>query len=345
MTPFRVAISGDFLKPDGTPAIPDFDFQRLARTANVETGHVGRGPELAAEELAGYDALILMMPRFTRASVPGNGRLAVIARGGVGYDTVDVDACTDNDIALVITPDAVRRPVAVSILTLLLALAGHLKHRDWSARHDWGARADRHGVGLVGRVFGQVGIGNIGAEAIRLLKPLDMRMIAHDPFVDAETARALGVELVGQDALFREADFISISCPLTPETRHLVNASRLALMKPTAFLINTARGPVVDQRALTEALREGRIAGAGLDVFEREPPDPDDPLLALDNVVLAPHALCWTDQLFATMAADDIDAVLAVMRGEAPANVVNRQVLSRPGFRDKLARYRDRAAD
>jgi D-3-phosphoglycerate dehydrogenase len=146
-------------------------------------------------------------------------------------------------------------------------------------------RGEHMGVGLVGRTFGSIGIGNIGAELFRLLAPFDMQAIAHDPFVDAAQARALGVELVGLDDLFRRADVLSVSCPLTPETRHLVNAERLALMKPSAYFINTARGPIVDQKALTRVLVEGGIAGAGLDVLEQEPPDPDDPLLALDNVI------------------------------------------------------------
>jgi D-isomer specific 2-hydroxyacid dehydrogenase, NAD binding domain len=111
--------------------------------------------------------------------------------------------------------------------------------------------------------------------------------------------------------VFRRSDFVSVSCPLTPETRHLVNADRLALMKPTAYLINTARGPIVDQRALTKALEESRIAGAGLDVLEKEPPDADDPILKLDNVIFAPHALCWTDQCFAGNGAADVSSRLS----------------------------------
>ena len=140
------------------------------------------------------------------------------------------------------------------------------------------------GVGLVGRTLGSLGIGNIGAEVFRLAKPFDMSFIAHDPYADPKVAGELGIELVGLEELFREADLLSVSCPLDDETRHIVNAERLALMKPTAYLINTARGPIVDQKALTEALQEGRIAGAGLDVFEQEPIRPDDPILKLDNV-------------------------------------------------------------
>ena len=130
----------------------------------------------------------------------------------------------------------------------------------------------------------------------RLAAPLGMKFIAHDPFADLSLATELGVDLVDLDKVFAQSDVISINCPLTPDTHHLVNTSRLSQMKPTAYLINTARGPIVDQVALTQALRNGSIAGAGLDVFEVEPPAADDPILTLDNVILTPHALCWVDE-------------------------------------------------
>ena len=142
--------------------------------------------------------------------------------------------------------------------------------------------------------------------------------------------------------MFRRADIVSVSCPLTPETHHLVNAERLALMKPTAYLINTARGPIVDQKALTKTLQERRIAGAGLDVLEQEPPDPEDPILKLDNVILAPHALCWTDQCFAGNGAADVRAVLDVQHGREPRVVVNRAVLETPVWKKRLAELRNR---
>ena len=166
----------------------------------------------------------------------------------------------------------------------MLALTGKLMIKDRLAREaaaGFAKRSDHMGVGLVGRTLGSVGIGNIGAELFRLAKPFEMRFIAHDPFADRAVAAELGIELVALDDLFRQADVVSVSCPLTDQTHHLVNATRLALMKPSAYLINTARGPIVDQKALTEALKEGRIGGAGLDVLEKEPPDPGDPILTL----------------------------------------------------------------
>jgi len=146
-----------------------------------------------------------------------------------------------------------------------------------------------------------------------------------------------GVEAASLGAMLAEADVVALCCPLTPETHHIVNAERLALMKPTAYLINTARGPVVDQKALTRVLQAGAIAGAGLDVLEEEPPAPDDPILTLDNVILAPHALCWTDQCFAGNGAADVRAVIDVQHGRVPRGVVNRTVLDSETWKKRLA--------
>lgn len=341
--PFRVAMSGDFKKTDGSPTFPDFDLAPLKVARDVETVFLETNNPLTADQLEDFDALILLAHRFAATSVPKSGRLTVVARFGVGYDTVDVEACTANDIALVITPEGVRRPVAVSIVTFMLALTGKMLVKDKLARMGgpgFAARGEHMGVGLVGRTFGSLGVGNIGAETFRMLKPFDMQFIAHDPFADPAVCQELGIELVSIEDLFARADVLSISCPLTTDTHHIVNAERLSMMKPTSYLINTARGPIVDQAALTKFLQERRIAGAGLDVFEVEPPDPNDPLLALDNVILAPHALCWTDQCFAGNGAADVAAVLAVQQGMVPQGVVNRAVLDLPRFKAKLQKYR-----
>ena len=336
---FRVALSGDFRKADGSPTFPDFDLTPLRTAKGVEMEFLDNASPLKAEQLEDFDALILLAHRFDATSVPVSGRLAVIARFGVGYDTVDVPACTANDIALVITPDGVRRPVAVSIITFMLALTGKLLVKDRLARQGapgFAARGAHMGVGLVGKVLGSLGVGNIGAEMFRLARPFDMRFIAHDPYADKAVAAELGIELVSIEELFARADVLTVNCPLNPATHHIVNAERLGLMKPTAYFINTARGPIVDQKALTDVLRDGRIAGAGLGVFEQEPTDPDDPLFKLDNVIAAPHALCWTDQCFAGNGAADVKAVLDVMKGEVPRGVVNREVLERPVFKARL---------
>jgi len=343
MAPFRVALSADFRKADGSPLFPDFDLKPLIEAPGVEVLFLEPADSLRADQLADADALILLTPRFSAESIHPNGRLAVVARFGVGYDNVDVDALTRAGIPLVITPDGVRRPVAVSIIALMLALTGRLRIKDRLTREGpdgFNRRAQFMGCGLVGRTLGSLGIGNIGAEMFRLAKPFDMAFIAHDPYAAPELAHELGVELVGLDDVFRRSDVLAVNCPLTADTRHLVNAPRLALMKPTAFLINTARGPIVDQQALTAVLQDERIAGAGLDVFEREPPPADDPLLRLDNAILTPHALCWTDQCFAGNGAADVRAVLDVQHGRVPRGVVNRDVLDGEPFKQRLERLR-----
>ena len=343
--PFRVALSGDFRKADGSPVYPDFDLAPLKSAPGVEMEFLEPADPIRAEQVTDFDALILLTSRFQRASIHPNGRLAVVARFGVGYDTVDVEACTEAGIALVITPDGVRRPVAVSIVTLMLALTGKLMVKDRLTREaasGFARRGEHMGVGLVGRTLGSLGIGNIGAELYRLAKPFDMRFIAHDPAADAKVAAELGIELVGLEDVFRRADVVTVNCPLNTATRHLVNAERLALMKPSAYLINTARGPIVDQAALTEVLRARRIAGAGLDVLEQEPPDPSDPILKLDNVILTPHALCWTDQCFAGNGTADVKAVLDIQHGREPRVVVNKAVLLSEKWRRRVANLRAR---
>lgn len=342
---FRVALSGDFRKSDGSPTFPDFDLSQLLTAPDVEMAYVDAADPMSASQLADFDALILLVPRFARESIHPHGRLAAVARFGVGYDNVDIEACTQAGIAVVITPDGVRRPVAVSIITFILALSGKLVVKDKLTRmgpQGFNRRAEYMGVGLVGRTLGSLGIGNIGAEMFRLARPFGMKMIAHDPFADRSVAAELGVELVSLEDVFRRADFVAVNCPLSAETRHLVNDERLALMKSTAYLINTARGPIVDQKALTRALSERRIAGAGLDVFESEPPEASDPLFTLDNVVVTPHALCWTDQCFAGNGAADVKAVLDIKHGRPPNGIVNRMVLEHPQWKSRLAEYGQR---
>lgn len=344
MTKFRVGLSADFTKPDGTPAFPMFDLSPLDANPAIDWGYVPvRDGRIAAEDMAGLDALILLGARVDANSFPGDGRLALIARFGVGYDNVDVPTCDANDVALTITPNGVRRPVAVAILTFILALSGKLMAKDRLTRQGpdgWAQKSAHMGEGLIGKVLGSIGIGNIGAEMFRMAAPLGMEFIASDPYADADVTRDLGVELVALDDVFRRADFLTINCPLSDATEGLVNADRLAMMKPSAFLINTARGPIVDEAALIQALSSGQLAGAGLDVFEEEPSPANNPLFAMDNVIATPHALCWTDQCFAGIGADDIKAVEAVARGDAPVGLVNPTIRDNQKWRDKLASFR-----
>jgi phosphoglycerate dehydrogenase-like enzyme len=345
MSLFRVALSGHFRNSEGHAAFPDFDLAALDADPHIEYKFVDAEPDtntMLAASLKDFDALILLDELFTDASIPASGRLCIVARFGVGYDSVDVEACSANGIAVAITPDGVRRPVAVAVLTFILALSGRLLEKDALVRshHDFSVRAPYMGVGLVGKTLASIGLGNIGAEIFRLCKPLDMVFIAHDPWANQGVAESLGVRLVDLETAFREADFLTFNTPYSPDTHHIANAARLAMMKPTAFVINTSRGPVIDQAALVECLKTRSIAGAGLDVFDPEPPLRGEPLLGLDNVVLAPHALCFTEQCIAGIGANDIEIILSIKNGIVCGGLVDPTVIEHPAFKDKLSSYR-----
>ncbi len=337
-TEWRVGLTRDFLREDDTLAF-DIGLDILAGHPEIRWEFLSRRvPELDREDVRGYDAVVVLAPRVTAQTLEGADRLAIIARFGVGYDAVDVDACTRHGVVLTITPDGVRRPVAASAMTYILALSHKLLIKDRLTREGrWVEKIDYLGMGLTGRVLGLIGLGNIGREVCGLARPFDLRIIAYDPYVDRETAASVGAGLVGLDDLLRTADFVCICAALTDESRHLIDAGRLALMKPTAYLINVARGPIVDQAALTSALQQRRIRGAGLDVFEQEPPNPNDPLFTLDNVIVSPHGICWTDECFSAIGRSAWASILDIAAGRIPKYVVNRDVLSHPRLQARLA--------
>jgi phosphoglycerate dehydrogenase-like enzyme len=339
---FRVGVTRDFLGADGRVSFGDVGLGRLDEAPGVEWEFLAEDRrELDAELVRDYDALLVLTPRVTAATLAGTDRLVIIARFGVGYDSVDVEACTRSGVLLTITPDGVRRPVATSLITLVLALAQKLLVKDRLTRDGrWVERGAHMGLGLTGRVLGLIGLGSIGREAARLAQAFDLRVLAHDPYVTPAEATAVGVELVDLPTLLRTADFVGITCALTPETRHLIDGERLSLMKPTAYLVNVARGPIVDQAALTAALRAGRIQGAALDVFEQEPVDPDDPILRLDNVIVTPHAICWTDECFLGNGRGAVGSILDVAAGLTPRHVVNRAALEHPRVKARLRKVK-----
>ena len=314
---------------DGKPGLA------YARLADV-------GPVATPAQLRDVDAVINLALRFGPESFTGQDRLAVIARWGVGYEMIDVDACTANDVALCITPEGVRRPVAEAEMAMVLALSKRLTAKDRALRGGvWRGEGVGLGVCIHNRVVGTIGLGNIGGEFVRLVRAFGpRRILACDPYAAPAAAQESGAELVDLDTLLRESDFVVVNCLLNKHTHHLLGARELNLMKPTAYLVNCARGGIVDPRALYQTLAGRRIAGAALDVFEPEPPDPADPLLRLDNIIIAPHAIAWTEEIVRDNAVADCEACLAVFRGEVPQHVVNRSVLDRPGFQAKLARYR-----
>jgi phosphoglycerate dehydrogenase-like enzyme len=338
--PFRVGLTRDFLKPDGALGFGDIGLALLEEAPGVQWEFVtDQHAELPREVADQYDALLVLAPKVTATTVEGCRRLGLVARFGVGYDNVDVPACTANGVMLTITPDGVRRPVASSVLAFLLALAHKLPLKDRLTREGrWAEKLGHMGLGLTGKSLGLIGLGNIGREVFHLAAPLEMRHLGHDPHVSREQAAATGIEWLPLEELLAAADFLVICCALSAETHHLLNARRLSLMKSTSYLINVARGPIVDQAALTHVLQQRKIAGAALDVFEQEPIDPRDPLLSLDNVILAPHAICWTDECFLNNGRSAIRSILDFAAGRPPQHIVNREVLESPAMQTKLTR-------
>ncbi len=329
----RVGITRDILDSRGEPAFgraalaildaaPDLEWEYLPEVVR----------ELSPDHAARYDAIYVNMARTPAAVVARDDcRLRVVARHGVGYDSVDVGAMTKAGVIVTHTPMPMPRPVATIALTFILALAGKLVLKDRLTRSQrWDERMDHMGMGLTGRTLGVVGAGRIGKELLRMARTFDLRLLACDPYVDAVELGYLGARKVDLPTLLRESDFIVAIPLLNDETRHLVGAAEFAQMKRSAYFINVSRGPVVDEAALIDALREGRIAGAGLDVFEQEPVDPANPLLAMDNVIVTPHSLCWTDECFHNMATTGLQSIVDALAGRVPQFVVDRMVLAHP---------------
>lgn len=337
---FRIGVPSDVRRADGAFVFDPFDLSALD-VPGVEWAFLGDdGGALSPDLLQGLDGLYHFSVPLTAASLEGLDRLTVVARHGVGLDIVDVKACTERAIAVSITPGGVTRPMASAAVTLVLALAHRLRERD-QALHggDWNrGRFSPAGSGLTGKTLGVIGFGRIGQELVRLLTPWEMRTLV------ATRSDIAGddVSQVTLDELLEQSDFVVLTCPLTPETRGLIDARRLSLMKSSAFLVNVARGAIVDQVALADALHAGRIAGAGLDVFDPEPIPADDALLSLPNVIGAPHSLGYTDELLRGCVAGACSALLDVATGRAPAELANPEVVDDPWFAEKLARYRSR---
>ncbi|HEY82422.1 MAG TPA: dehydrogenase [Dehalococcoidia bacterium] len=338
----RIGFTRDFLDKDGNFILPGPGLKLLDEMPNIEHQVFAEAlPEVTPQQIEGFDIVISRgLPRWTEHSFIGNEQLLSIHRNGVGYDRIDVPALTEAGVMLCITPAAVRRPVAVAILTFILALSTRLITKHLLTREGrWHEVAKLHGYGLVGKTLGSLGVGNIGHEMFKLAKPLGMRHIAHDPYITEEVVADVGVKLVDLDTLLAESDFLSISCPLNERTHHLIGEKELRRMKPTAFLINTARGAIVDEAALIKALREGWIRGAAIDVFEQEPTPPDNPLLRLDNVITTAHAMVFTDEFLSSVWEIVFRQISQIMRGEVPEGLVNREVWDKPKFQAKLKRF------
>lgn len=318
-----------------TRKLPGQGLERLRDLCEVTVFPEDRNmtKEELLEIIPGQDAVITMLANPIDSEVIGAGqKLKVIANYAVGFNNIDLAAATARGIAVVNTPDVLTAASADFAWALLLATARRVVEGDALVRAGrfagWAPEL-LLGVEVHGKTLGIVGAGRIGQAVAKRARGFAMRILYHNRTrLPEDVERELGLEYADLDALLKEADFVSLHCPLTPETRHLIGEREFGLMKPTAVLINTARGPVVDEGALVQALREGRIYGAGLDVFENEPALHPG-LAELPNVVLAPHIASAGRGTRLQMVDLVVSDVLAVLKGQRPRNLVNPEIWKR----------------
>ncbi len=276
------------------------------------------------------DALMVGWAQVQRPLIASLKQCRIISRYGIGVDMIDLEAATAHGIPVCNVPDYCIDEVSTHTLAFVLALNRRLvPHHTHVAAGQWAGAPGGMPARLNTQTLGVLGLGKIGRAVARKAAGVGLAVIAHDPYLSDEQVRAAGPEPVSLDGLLARADYVCVHCPLTQETRHLIGAAQLARMKPSAYLINMARGPIVDQAALVEALQAGVIAGAALDVLEQEPPAPDDPLLRLPNVLFTPHSSSLSAESLEQLRRDTARNVARVLRGEPPRAVVNPAVLNR----------------
>lgn len=325
----KVGLSADLFDTHGRPMFGDAALSLFSDAEVAWSILPVSGGQLPATAFTDYEALLIGSSKVSEKELANeSGKLRIIARNGVGYDAVDTAALTQRGILLTNTPIPVRNAVATTAVAFILALTLRLPLKSRLAREEgrWRERGNYPGLALAGRTLGIIGLGGIGRELVRLMQPFGMAILAADPHVDASAAAQAGATLTSLEALLKQSDVVVVACLLNESTRHLLNAERLRLMKPSAYLVNVARGPIIDEAALIETLREGRIAGAGLDVFEKEPPEPNNPLLTMESVIPTAHSLCWTDSFVEAVARDAISGIIEVLNGHWPKYVVNPAV-------------------
>ncbi len=284
-------------------------------------------PDKLLEDISEYDGLVVRSRTKVTAEVLEKAdRLKVVARAGVGVDNIDLRTATKRGVKVVNAPAGSTQSVAELTVALMLALARKVPTADRSMKEGRWEKGRLKGVELNGKTLGLVGSGRIGSEVARICQSLGMSAIAYDPYLPKEFASERGIRLTSLDEVLKESDFVSIHAALTDETRHMIGESSLKSMKKTAYLVNCARGAIVDEGALAEALKNGIIAGAGLDVYEKEPPM-DSPLLELDNVVLTPHIAASTEEGQRKTGLLAVEQLMKALSDEEPDFLVNREVL------------------
>ena len=291
-------------------------------------GHVdlevalGLSEDELVERARDVDVLVVRSrTKVTRRVIEAARRLKAVMRAGVGVDNIDLEAARERGVMVVNTPGAPAESVAELTMAFALCLARRITALDRSMKEGKWLKGTM-GVELRGKTMGIIGLGSVGSIVARLAKAFGMRVVAYDPYVSRGRAEELGVELLSLEELLSTSDFVTIHVPLTPETRGMIGRREISLMKDGAFLINTSRGEVVDEDALYEALTTGKLAGAALDVYQREPPPPDHPLIKLDNVICTPHIGGSTGEAQLRIAESMAEDLLRIARGEEPLNKV-----------------------
>ena len=297
-----------------------------AEVVESDSGDEDRLTELAAD----VTGILTCFAKVTERVVRASPRLRVVGRYGVGTDNIDVDTCTSLDVPVTFVPDYGYEEVADHAMALLMAQARGISVLDRSVRTgQWTNQPARPMHRMRGRVLGILGYGRIGYALAQRAIPHGLKILVHDPYITADRVADIGAELVDKDRLVTESDFISVHAPLTPETHHTIGEPELRAMKPTTYLINTARGPLIDEYALARAIDAGWIAGAGIDVLEQEPPPPNHPLIGLDRAVVTPHAAFLSEESLLELERRAALSVVRVLQGRMPEYVWNREVLER----------------
>ncbi|MCH2201683.1 MAG: dehydrogenase [Fuerstiella sp.] len=338
---FQIALTADFYDDDGQPKFDEFGLNVFEGHEHIRvTRFAEHCPEISSQQLADSAGVIVLTARVTAATLTGSDDFLAVGRFGVGYDTVDVDACTDHDVLAMITVGAVDRPVAEATVGWMIALSHHMLTKDRLVRTgQWDERTRYMGCELRGRVLGVVGLGGIGKTLVSLLQGFGMQQpVVFDPFVSADVVASVGARSVDLEELLSTADFVSIHCPLNEHTRGLIGSAEINRMKSNAYILNTARGGIVDEQALFEALQCSRIAGAALDCFENEPVTEPHPFGELENVILAPHSIAWTEELFRDIGRTACQSMLDLSNGKRAHGVLNPELFERISFRTKWSR-------
>ncbi len=322
---FTLGISGDLLTSDGNPCFGEEPLEVIYKEKQILCEWMEPSIQtLSEKETSKYDAILLNSPKITRNSInPKNNKLKIVSRFGVGYDSVDLDVLKKNKIILTNTPHAVRRPVAVASLTMILSLAGKIIIKDNLLRRGrWSERTNYMGVGLINKTLGIIGLGGIGKEFVKISKDLFKRVVCYDPFVSRDEMKTLSVDKVEFDEIANLSDFIVILCDLNENTRGMIDINFFNKMKSSSYLINMSRGPVVNENDLITALKQNKIAGAGLDVMKNEPIEKNNELINLKNTILTPHSLCWTDECFNSIAKEAISSIINFYYNKRILNIV-----------------------